>query len=119
MTARTSTTPHRHFSQMTDRRDAPQPAPITAFPSAMGSFGDGTSALLLPLVCEMVIGFGTREGCEAVGPGAIDCAKVNVDDRGLVVSSSVGCEDDVDGCPRSFCPMFGRSRIVGMQYYVT
>lgn len=113
MTAKTRTTPHRHFSQITDRSDVPQPAAIAALPSAMGSFDDGTIGLLL-LIGEVWLG--TSEGCEADGEGGRGCTKVRVADRGLVVGPSPGCEDEVDGLPRSFCPILGRSRSVGVQY---
>lgn len=98
MTARTSTTPHRHFSQMTDRSDAPQPAAIATRPSPLGSFDEGTTA---PLLAVGEIGLAAWEDCAATG-GALGCKNVRVGDRGLVVGPSLGCEGEVGGFPRSF-----------------
>ncbi len=110
-TASARTTPQRHFSQITCRREADQPPttvplfmespapavplPFTAWPGGVVPLGDrATVGLVFDRVNAGEVVVVIRVGVEAVG-----------DD---------GVSDDAE--PRSFCPMFGTSRAVGVQY---
>jgi hypothetical protein len=100
MTAKTRTTPQRHFSHSICRSEAPHPATIFA----LESWDEGIATVLL-----FSSGAGCV-GCGAGGTGTVVLVEVNW--------GAAGCEDEDEELPRSCSAMFGRSRATGVQYYV-
>ena len=108
MTAKARTTPQRHFSQMSCRIEVDQPPATTSRAGVLLS-GEPNELLLF------VVGVGGIDGevpefVRAVSDG-------DTGDVGVVrAEAGMGSASEVEGFPRSFRPMFGRSCRDGVQY---
>lgn len=114
ITANASTTPHRHFSHIKWRIETVQPPfdaaalPFSS-PAPLLFAGDPEAGVDVDAAVERV----SAEDDELVGGIR---ALIGVDADGDAGDCAAVSDEGCDAIPRSFWPMLGKSRAIGVQY---